>query len=110
MKDNYTTEEKINHAKEAILKYVSAKYIYLFGSCAYGEPNVNSDIDICAVIPDEIESDIFLHGNILEDLSEKQIYEIDLVIKPESKFNYRKTRHRFEETIFKKGKLVYENP
>ena len=43
--------EKIENIKTSILKYVPARYIYLFGSFAYGNPNYNSDIDIYTVIP-----------------------------------------------------------
>ncbi|MDR1316322.1 MAG: nucleotidyltransferase domain-containing protein [Spirochaetales bacterium] len=48
--------------KESILKYVSAKYIFLFGSYAYGEPTGKSDIDIYIVIPDNISNVSELYG------------------------------------------------
>jgi predicted nucleotidyltransferase len=41
-----TLTEKIDAIKESVLKYVSAKYIFLFGSYAYGKPTEKSDIDI----------------------------------------------------------------
>ena len=41
--DNFA--ERLNNIKESILKYVPAKYIYLFGSYAYGNPTEKSDID-----------------------------------------------------------------
>ena len=104
----YTFDEKLYHIKEVILKNVSAKYIYLFGSYVYGEPSAESDIDIYAVIPDEIDKDPFLRGRILGELGEMKIYEIDLVIKNESSFNYRKERSLFESVIQEKGKLIYE--
>ena len=50
--DNFV--EKIDCIKESILKYVLAKYIYLFGSYAYGKPTEKSDIDIYIVIHDNI--------------------------------------------------------
>jgi predicted nucleotidyltransferase len=48
--------EIINLIKESILKNVAAKYIYLFGSYAYGKPTDKSDIDIYIVIPDKTVS------------------------------------------------------
>ena len=108
MQIEYTFEEKLFHIKEIILKNVPAKYIYLFGSYVYGEPSAFSDIDIYAVIPDEIEKDPFLRGKILGELGELKIYEIDLVIKNESKFNFRKDKSFFESTVIEKGKLIYE--
>ena len=109
MENNLTFDEKINFIKEAILKYVPAKYIYLFGSYAYGEPTEDSDIDIYTVVPDDIERDPFLHGNIIWDLGDMNIHQVDLLIKPESIFNYRKTRSLFEGIICDKGKLIYES-
>jgi len=41
--------EKIDSIKDSILKIVPAKYIYLFGSYAYGNPTEKSDIDIYLV-------------------------------------------------------------
>ena len=38
--------EKIDTIKDSILKFVPAKYIYLFGSYAYGNPTEESDIDL----------------------------------------------------------------
>ena len=108
MDKTFTLEEKINHIREIILKNVPAKYIYLFGSYVYGEPSEESDIDIYAVIPDELEKDPFLRGRILGELGEMKIYEIDLVIKNESRFNFRKERSLFENTIMEKGRLIYE--
>jgi predicted nucleotidyltransferase len=46
--------DKINNIKESVLKYVPAKYIYLFGSYAYGTPTDESDVDIYVVTPDEV--------------------------------------------------------
>ena len=48
--------ERIDIIKESILKYVQAKYIYLFGSYAYGNPTEDSDIDIYVVTPDNINN------------------------------------------------------
>ncbi|MDR2900409.1 MAG: nucleotidyltransferase domain-containing protein, partial [Treponema sp.] len=44
--------EKIDTIKDSILKNVPAKYIYLFGSYAYGKPTEKSDLDIYLVTPD----------------------------------------------------------
>jgi predicted nucleotidyltransferase len=34
--------DRINNIKKSILKFVSAKYIYLFGSYTYGNPTEKS--------------------------------------------------------------------
>ena len=109
METNYTFEEKINYVKEAILNHVPAKCIYLFGSHAYGTPKEDSDIDIYAVIPDEVEFDTFTHVDIQSELFDRSILDIDLHLGHESKFNIERTQRRFYETIYEKGVLIYEN-
>ena len=104
-----TFEDKLNFIKDTILKHVQAKYIYLFGSYAYGEPKEDSDIDIYAVIPDEIEEKRALLIDIKSDFFDVELFYVDLHIANESKFNLERTRRSFYETIYEKGILIYEN-
>jgi len=99
---------KIETIKESILKNVSAKIIYLFGSHAYGEPTEKSDIDIYLVVADNVTNHSEIYGKILFDLSLKKIYYIDLLISRESVFNERKTAFNLEEIVSQKGKIIYE--
>ena len=101
--------EKINIIKEAILKNVSAKSIYLFGSYAYGKPTDKSDIDIYIVLPDSVENILQLYGKIMVDLSLKKLYFVDMLLNRESVFNLRRMENILEETVYKKGKIIYEN-
>jgi predicted nucleotidyltransferase len=79
MMDIFT--DRINNIKASILKFVPAKYIYLFGSYAYGNPTEKSDIDIYVVTPDNINNHTELYGKIIGDLSEKDIFFIDFIIR-----------------------------
>jgi predicted nucleotidyltransferase len=99
---------RIDDIKESILKFVPARYIYLFGSYAYGTPTEESDIDIYTVIPDDIKNLTELYAKIVVDLSYKKIYLIDLFLNHESTFNKRKTENLFEKTIYQKGRVLYE--
>ena len=99
--------EKINSIKESVLKFVPAKYIYLFGSHAYGTPTEESDIDIYVVTPDDVTNFSQLCAKIRGDLSDKKIFFIDLLLSRESVFNIRKTKNIFEKTIYQKGKMIY---
>jgi len=101
--------EKIDIIKESILKNVPAKYIYMFGSYAYGNPTEKSDIDIYLVIPDNIVNVTEIYTKIMVDLSLKKIFFVDLLLNRESVFNTRRTENILEETIFQKGKVIYEN-
>ena len=101
--------EKIEDIKESILKFVPARYIYLFGSYAYGVPSDKSDIDIYIVTPDEIKNLTEIYAKIVVDLSYKKIYFIDLFLNNETIFNKRKIENLFENTIWQRGKLLYEH-
>jgi predicted nucleotidyltransferase len=101
--------ERINLIKESILKNVAVKYIYLFGSYAYGKPTDKSDIDIYIVIPDETVSISEIYTKIMVDLSIKKIFFVDLLLCRESVFNIRKNENILEETVYQKGKILYEN-
>jgi len=100
--------EKIGNIKESILKFVPAKYIYLFGSYAYGSPTEESDIDIYVVTPDNISNFSALYAKIIGDLGDKKNFFIDLLLGKETVFNTRKKDNIFEKTICQKGKLLYE--
>ena len=99
----------VNSIKDSILLHVPAKYIYFFGSHVYGTPHKDSDIDIYLVVPDEIESLLFLYSDIIGDLFEKDILSVDLQLIRISKFNFRKDKSRFVGNIINKGRLIYES-
>jgi predicted nucleotidyltransferase len=103
--DNFT--EIISAIKDSILKFVPAKYIYLFGSFAYGNPTEKSDIDIYIVIPDTIDNVSEIYAKIMLELSTQKIFFIDLLLNKETDFNNRKEKSIFEKTIFQKGKIIY---
>ena len=102
-------EERLNSIKDSVLKFVPAKYIYLFGSYAYGNPTEKSDIDVYIVTPDSITNFSELYTKIIVDLSYKKIFFIDLLLSTESVFNSRKIKNMFERTISQKGKIIYEH-
>jgi len=99
--------EKMDSIKDSILKFVPAKYIYLFGSYTYGNPTEESDIDLYIVTPDNINNFSEIYTKIMVDLSYKKIFFIDLLLNKESVFNSRKDKNIFEKTISQKGKVVY---
>ena len=111
-KKSYSFESinnKLNIIKEAILKYVPANTIYLFGSYAYGKPNKNSDIDIYAVIPDNFDKNIFdTLGEIADFVYPYGILNMDLFLVKKSKFLFYAENSSFEENIFNNGIILYE--
>ena len=105
---NTNITEITNSIKEAVLKHVPAKSIYLFGSHAYGTSKEDSDIDIYVVIPDDVSNNGHLCAKIIGDLGRQKIFFIDLLLSNESIFNVRKEKNILERTIYQKGKILYE--
>ena len=103
------TESVIDNIRDIILKYVPARCIYLFGSYAYGNPTEESDIDIYIVTPDDTKNFSELYTKVICDLSDKDIFFIDLLFATESSFNSRKVNRMFEKTIYQKGRILYEH-
>ena len=103
------TESIIDNIKESILKFVPARYIYLFGSYVYGNPTEKSDIDVYVVTPDDVDNFSELYAKIVGDLSDKKIFFIDLLLARESVFEVRKIKNILERTIYQKGKILYEH-
>jgi len=107
MKTDFSKDIQI--ITETILNNVDVKYIYLFGSYAYGVPDKNSDIDIYAVLPDKYSNTTEIYAKIITELGNRNIYFIDLLLVPESIFNSRKNKYILETTIFNEGKILYES-
>ena len=102
--------DKLDIIKKAILTFVPAEKIYLFGSYAYGCPTENSDIDIYVVIPDNFNKGIFdTLGVIAAFLRQYNIFKVDLFLVEKNRFLFYKENSSFEETIYNKGIVLYEN-
>jgi predicted nucleotidyltransferase len=92
---------------KAVLQFLNAKTIYLFGSWAYGSPRIDSDMDILVVAPDNADVSTWKYGEIIGWLADNNIYITDLLLYKESVFNHRKDHYLLEETVYNKGKLIY---
>jgi len=100
---------KIENIRDTVLRHVPAKYIYLFGSYAYGTPTEKSDIDVYIVTPDDTNNFSELYTKVICDLGDKDIFFIDLLFATESSFNTRRLNRKFEKTIYQKGRILYEH-
>jgi predicted nucleotidyltransferase len=104
-----TFEERIQIILDTILENVDKKYlkkIYLFGSCAYGKPDKDSDIDICVVFADDTDiTDSYMKFAV--PLFDKGIVPVDKLVYHESEFNAKKERKGIVNTIITKGRLLY---
>jgi len=100
---------KMDFIRDIILKSVKEKVIekvYLFGSYAYGEPDEDSDIDLCVVIDNNsYRPDVQL--KIKCGLMDNKIIPSDLLVYNLDKFYGAKNPDGIEKTIMRYGKLLY---
>jgi predicted nucleotidyltransferase len=92
---------------EAIRSQTEPVAIYLFGSYAYGIPNQDSDLDIYAVVPDNVEDIPELQANIRGALFGKNNMPLDLLIGRQSTFEWRKKALTLEKTVLTRGMKLY---
>ena len=101
--------EDLDFIIQKIVENMPVKYIYLFGSHAYGQPNADSDIDLYVVLHE-------CEGNMREFrmkikmvLAKSELWDIDILINTESDFKQRVIDYTLEEIVATKGKLLYES-
>jgi predicted nucleotidyltransferase len=81
--------------------------IYLFGSYAYGNPNENSDLDICVVMEDDVRVR-WEYVYIVTGLLSHNIDYYDLMVYKSSAFYGSTNKDSIENVIINKGRLLYE--
>ena len=83
--------------------------IYLFGSYAWGEPHVESDLDFLIVLNDDIHLNLALQIKGKQALKNLDI-STDIVLNHKLFFNERAEHpSTLQHKIKKEGKLVYGN-
>ena len=102
------------HIKEAIDTYVEkisldddVLRIYLFGSCAYGEPHERSDIDLMVVVDDAIHT-IKKSTALRKILRGYRTVPMDMLVNRISDFEKSQTFPSIQKTIKERGFLLFE--
>jgi len=81
--------------------------IYLFGSYAYGEPNEDSDIDLCVIIDDD-KPWLEVTSSITKKLWNERIVPCNVLVFNANLFYDRINIQSIERVIIKYGVLIYE--
>ncbi len=101
------TKEQINKIVSSIAKNFATKKIFLFGSYAHGEPNNDSDLDICVIADIGAERKINIIRNIRREISREFNNPMDIILYDEKEFNERAIlKNTFEYSISKNGILI----
>ena len=93
---------------QMICNTVETKEIYLFGSYAYGEPNEDSDYDLCVIIPDSNVRAVDAIKMIRRALYPIQTKPLDVVVYHSSNFLKKQQGASLERKIVREGVLLYE--
>ncbi len=81
---------------------------YLFGSYAYGNPNEDSDLDICIVTDDKDKRKIELMKNFRKAIAGIQSFPVDLLVYYNDEFRERsQVDCTMEHEILSKGVKLY---
>ena len=102
-------DNKIPSIRSLILESVGSSVInkiYLFGSYAHGNPNEDSDIDLCVVVNDGIDR-LDTYKKIIHNLWENKIMPCDLLVYNAKVFFNVENPRSIENTIIKEGRLLY---
>lgn len=82
--------------------------IYLFGSYAYGNPNEDSDLDICVIADNKSKRKIEIIKLIRKAIAKVQHMSVDLLVYYNDEFNERvKSSCTLENQIYNKGVKLY---
>ena len=101
------TKEAINTYVEKISSDDGVLRIYLFGSCAYGEPNERSDIDLMVVIDDTLHT-VKKSTALRKNLRGYRTMPMDMLVNRVSDFENSQSFPSIQKTIKEQGILLYE--
>ena len=99
-------QEEITKVIQAISSSTIIEDIFLFGSCADGNPRPDSDLDIYLVIPDSEVDVCELNAEIRFALYKKISIPLDLIIAKKSVFERRSKELTLENVIANQGELI----
>jgi len=109
MEANYAQIEKeLNSIVGVIVDTVPTEQIYLFGSYAYGKPNVDSDIDLYVVLKDDTKMrEVEAMDAIGLAIFDKRTRPVDVLTLKSSRFSYRKENPTLERKVAAEGIKIY---
>jgi predicted nucleotidyltransferase len=100
--------EQIEKLKNTLKKKFPVKQIFIFGSHAYGQPNKDSDIDLCVITDLNNKRKIDIIREIRRELIDLISNPLDILIYSEKEFKERAgLRSTLEHKILTNGLKVY---
>jgi len=100
-------DEKIKDLCRQIVENFQPEKVILFGSHAYGKPDVNSDVDLLVVMPFEGRS-VRQAIKIRQNISNRM--PLDLLVRTPNQIKERlRLNDFFIKEVIERGKILYES-
>ena len=104
----HDVQVELNNLVKEIYGVFDISSIYLFGSYAYGNPNDDSDLDICIIANDRSKRKVEIMKLIRKAISKVQSMPVDLLVYYSDEFNERaKLNCTLENQIIHEGVKLY---
>jgi predicted nucleotidyltransferase len=109
--NNYDNQEKIDEAKQRLIKMYQPLEIYIFGSYAWGTPDEESDLDLAVVVDSYNEDE--KHALLVE--GHKALFGLrlskDILLYSKEEFDFfSEDITRLTYKIKHEGKKIYPRP
>ena len=104
-----TPEQAIQEIARRLVEHYRPERIYLFGSAARGDYGPESDLDFCAVLPDDAPEELLRSGAIYGELRGIG-YPKDVIPWRRTDFDARAAHvpTSLPATIVREGRLIYD--
>ena len=100
-------QEQINHLANTIREKFAAKRIILFGSRAYGQPDSDSDIDLCVITDMKGRRKIDVMRDIRREVRSVISNALDILVYDEKEFAERAAlKNTLEYKILAEGETI----
>jgi len=101
------TEELLTEVTQRLVGKLAPERIYLFGSCAYGEPDSESDLDVMLVFAEEVE-DRHAVSRAARKALRSLVVPVDVLVRSAAEFEDRAAwPSTIEATVRRKGRKLY---
>src|SRR3990172_2126207 len=105
--DERVTPKLLREITEQIVSAVNPEKVILFGSYAYGNPTVDSDIDLLVVMKSHQRP--VERAQAISDLFPRRYFGMDILVRTPRELNERLAiGDFFFQEIMEKGKVLYE--
>ncbi|HET6387634.1 MAG TPA: nucleotidyltransferase domain-containing protein [Armatimonadota bacterium] len=103
------SERLLSDIVERIVRQFHPKRIILFGSYAYGKPDINSDVDLLVIM--ESEDPLFPRIRQVADAADVPFLPMDVIVYTPAEIKERLDKEdHFIANILKRGRVLYERP